>query len=351
MKNIFILFLALLSSISYAQNISIADIQSDDNIPWAGEVMWDVSLDFSMEDKSLKPYGIQSINKLRTLKRLNNNPTTLHSNDLQLNATLGRNWKELPLYKDDNLKEVMSQKERDYIISRTDTTIILDLEFVEEIMKIFRTELNFDSIVTYQIKAIVYYDARTMDFKVILQTIGIPTYIKIYICENDSIKTTWMPINEWLTTLNLNSEDVTWATRLYRDLDFREIKPFKEKENISVILQSYFERLSTKMPPLHNTIDGSLLTKAETQKLIKSRDTIITFDPNTFEKILKVVVDDLNIAHISSLRIVLDWVWDDKKKLLYAKQIAYSPLREMYDGNGKFKYRYAPFIKYVGNKN
>lgn len=368
MKNIFSLLFYLLTITSYAQNFSISDILSDDNIPWAGEVMWNVSLDFSMDEKPLAKYGIKGKNELRILKILNNNPTIFVNKDLQFNSTIVQNWKELPLYKDSDLKEVMSFTERDYILSHLDTFAIVNFEIFHEITNVFRTELNSDSLVFYHLKTIVYYDAYSMDFKVMPQAIGIPMNrmddsdftnglrdndsitINTRNTRKDEIKVIWIPINEWLTTLNINSQNITWATRLYRDLDFGEIKIFKEKQNISVVLKDYFENLSTKMPPLHSTVNGNLFTEKMTKNLVKMRDTIITFDPNTFEEEEKIAVYELNVEDISSIRIVLDWLWDDKKNKLYIKQIAYSPLRKVYE-NGKFKYKYPLFIKYINQKN
>ena len=60
-------------------------------------------------------------------------------------------------------------------------------------------------------------------------------------------------------------------------------------------------------------------------------DTVVTFDPETYEEAVKVVSNDLNIDNIHELRLVQTWFWDERKSRLYIHLDAVAPLYNMVD--------------------
>ncbi len=137
----------------------------------------------------------------------------------------------------------------------------------------------------------------------------------------------------------IHEKDVFWERRIWRLIDIREKMnhPFKnEKEPfITIILQHAKAGDIT----LYHTFDDEFtqaMTQEEMQNLGSSVDTIITFDPETFEEIVQVVVNDLNPEDIKKYRIKEVYFFDEEKSTLDVRILGIAPIIDRVDNNGNF---------------
>jgi gliding motility associated protien GldN len=148
---------------------------------------------------------------------------------------------------------------------------------------------------------------------------------------------------------NIREADVFWEKRIWRVLDVREKmnKPFVYPEDpfINIMLSAAKEEKIT----LYSTIDDKFseaLDPNEASTIGVSVDTIITFDPETFEEQLKVVRNELNWEDIKRFRIKEVWFFDEETSTMQVRILGIAPLREVYDDQGNFKYEQPMFWAY-----
>ncbi|MFT5833167.1 MAG: gliding motility associated protein GldN [Cognaticolwellia sp.] len=148
---------------------------------------------------------------------------------------------------------------------------------------------------------------------------------------------------------NIREADVFWEKRIWRVLDVREKmnKPFVYPENpfINIMLDAAKEEKIT----LYSTIDDKFteaLGPNEASTIGVSVDTIITFDPETFEEQMKVVRNELNWEDIKRFRLKEVWFFDEETSTMQVRILGIAPLREVYDDQGNFKYEQPMFWAY-----
>jgi hypothetical protein len=78
------------------------------------------------------------------------------------------------------------------------------------------------------------------------------------------------------------------------------------------------------------------MSRAEVLKIGNSTDTIISFDPKTFSEFKSVVKFELKPGDIEEIRLVQDWIWDEKTQQLKFRPLGFAPLIYRYDHNGYF---------------
>ncbi len=148
---------------------------------------------------------------------------------------------------------------------------------------------------------------------------------------------------------HLREADVFWEKRIWRVIDVREKmnKPFvyPELPFINILLESSMSGEIT----LYSTIDDkftSPLTVDEVSSIGTSVDTIITFDPDTYEEKIKVVRNDLNWEDIKRFRVKEVWFFDEETSMMQVRILGIAPLKEEFDDNGNFKFEYPMFWAY-----
>lgn len=148
---------------------------------------------------------------------------------------------------------------------------------------------------------------------------------------------------------NIREADVFWQKRIWRVIDVREKmnKPFvyPEAPFINLIMDAAENGTIT----LYSTIDDKFtepLDPEEAASIGASVDTIITFDPETFEETVKVVRNELNWEDIKRFRLKEDWFFDEETSTLQVRILGIAPLREVYDDQGNFKYEQPMFWAY-----
>lgn len=75
------------------------------------------------------------------------------------------------------------------------------------------------------------------------------------------------------------------------------------------------------------------------------RDTVITFDPNTFEEEVKVIeyVETFDSKNITSFRVAQAFYFDAATNTIKSKVLAIAPMKKYYDKKGNFQYELLMF--------
>lgn len=167
----------------------------------------------------------------------------------------------------------------------------------------------------------------------------------------------------------LDNVEISWAAETFTDYaphaNYREIS--KEKmlslynikgRNLPEVIKIYNEPHSERLPIpssllshriLNMSLDNitlyqssDLKTKyaaADCKDLIKrnSIDTIITFDPETFEEIVQVVVKELNPNKVKTYRVKQIIYYNEKHGRLFVVPVAIAPLLSIYNKDGSLK--------------
>jgi len=148
---------------------------------------------------------------------------------------------------------------------------------------------------------------------------------------------------------HIRQADVFWEKRIWRVVDVREKmnKTFSWPENpfINILI----EGASSGEIQLYSTLDDKFTTPLEPGEIGSmggSMDTIVTFDPDTYEEQIKVVRNELNWEDIKRYRIKEVWFFDEETSMLQVRILGIAPLKEEYDDNGNFKFEYPMFWMY-----
>ena len=152
-----------------------------------------------------------------------------------------------------------------------------------------------------------------------------------------------------LTYDHIREADVFWEKRIWRIVDVREKmnKTFIWPENpfINILLGAATEGEIQ----LYSTLDDKFTTPleiSEVESMGSSRDTIVTFDPDTYEEQIRVVNNELNWEDIKRFRIKEIWFFDEETSTMQVRILGIAPLKEEYDDNGNFKFEYPMFWAY-----
>ncbi len=151
---------------------------------------------------------------------------------------------------------------------------------------------------------------------------------------------------------HIRESDIFYEKRVWRVIDIREKinLPFSYPERpFFTILQEAAEKGDITV---YSTIDDKFttpLTPEEVGQMGASVDTVVTFDPVTYEEKTEVVVNELNPADIKRYRIKEDWVFDEESSTLKVRILGIAPLKDEYDENGNYLYELPMFWVYYPN--
>lgn len=87
---------------------------------------------------------------------------------------------------------------------------------------------------------------------------------------------------------------------------------------------------------IDNWRDKVLLSAYDKENVFASVDTIQTIDPVTYAVKTKIVCADLDVITIKDLRLVQEWAWDNKRKVLSVKCLGVAPMRAVKNELGEF---------------
>lgn len=341
---------------------TLADLEKDPDVIWMGEVEVDYALNYSRWDYDkeapqrvlMENLGFKSRNSFKVLKYQVSDFNTSDNDDHNLFHKVLDNRKEMKLYKESTLETVCTPKEVEYEIGRVDTIVTFDPNTMDEVVQVVVSALDPEDVKAFRVRQVIYYSKKAMSFKSVALAVAPLLYKPTSETQSPANLSPlfWMEATALNIAPDLASQDVNWAKRMYRNFDLSTVKVIKQEQNVGVIMEQMMAdfRANPETTKLSHTFDADgtqYLVADEVESLGASIDTIITFDPKTFEEILQVVTSKFEGKDVKNLRLIQDWVWDDKTNSLSIRYVGFAPIIDRIDDNGKFLNSGPMFIRKV----
>lgn len=135
--------------------------------------------------------------------------------------------------------------------------------------------------------------------------------------------------------------DIFWEKRIWRVIDVREKMnlPFAypERPFFTILM----EAASKGEISAYSTEDDKFttpLTADEVSSMGATVDTVITFDPETYEEQIQIVRNDLNPEDVKRFRLKEIWFFDEESSTMQVRILGIAPLLDVTDDNGNFLY-------------
>ncbi len=147
----------------------------------------------------------------------------------------------------------------------------------------------------------------------------------------------------------IRESDIFWEKRVWRIIDVREKMnlPFAYPE------EPFFRILSDAAAngemPVYSVDDDKFTKRLSTDdvlSMLSKTDTIVTFDPETYEEKVQIVRNDINWADVKRFRIKEIWFFDKETSTLQVRILGLAPLIDVKDSEGNFRYEKAMFWVY-----
>lgn len=147
----------------------------------------------------------------------------------------------------------------------------------------------------------------------------------------------------------LREADVFWEKRIWRVIDIREKMnlPFAYPEMpfFSILMDAAVNGDIT----VYSTEDdkfSAALPADEVATMGATADTVITFDPETYEEQIQVVRNELNPEDVNRFRVKEVWFFDEQTSTMQVRVLGIAPMIDVKDENGNFRYEKPMFWVY-----
>lgn len=148
---------------------------------------------------------------------------------------------------------------------------------------------------------------------------------------------------------HLREADIMWEKRIWRVIDIREKMnlPFAypEKPFFTILMDAAINGDIS----VYSTEDDKFTAKLEPDEVASmgaNVDTVITFDPETYEEQIQIVRNELNPEDVKRFRIKEVWFFDEQTSAMYVRILGIAPLIDVKDDNGNFRYEKPMFWVY-----
>ena len=147
----------------------------------------------------------------------------------------------------------------------------------------------------------------------------------------------------------IRESDIFWEKRVWRIIDVREKMnlPFAYPE------EPFFKILSDAASkgdiPVYSVDDDKFTKRLSTDdvlSMLSKTDTIVTFDPETYEEKVKIVRNDINPTDVKRFRIKEIWFFDKETSTMQVRILGIAPLINVTDSEGNFRYEKVMFWVY-----
>ncbi len=167
---------------------------------------------------------------------------------------------------------------------------------------------------------------------------------------DDVVKKDIMAERRVLAYQPIRESDIFWEKRIWRIIDVREKMnlPFAYPE------EPFFKLLSdaaTKGDLPVYAIDGTdkfnkRMSTDDVLSMLSKTDTVVTFDPETYEEKVQIVRNDINWEDVKRFRIKEVWFFDKETSTLQVRILGIAPLIDVKDNEGNFRFEKPMFWVY-----
>ncbi len=147
----------------------------------------------------------------------------------------------------------------------------------------------------------------------------------------------------------LREADIFWEKRVWRIIDVREKMnlPFAYPEEMffSILMDAAVNGDIT----VYSTENDKFTDRLEPNEVATmgaTVDTVITFDPETYEEQMQIVRNELNPEDVKRFRLKEVWFFDEETSTLQVRILGIAPLIDVKDENGNFRYEKPMFWTY-----
>lgn len=148
---------------------------------------------------------------------------------------------------------------------------------------------------------------------------------------------------------DVREADIFWEKRIWRVIDIREKMnlPFAYPERpFFTILMDAAESGEINVYSVEDDKFTQRLPAEEVASMGATVDTVIVFDPVTYEEKQQIVRNELNPEDIKRYRIKEVWFFDEETSTMQVRILGIAPLLDVKDENDNFKYEKALFWVY-----
>ncbi len=149
----------------------------------------------------------------------------------------------------------------------------------------------------------------------------------------------------------VRESDIFWEKRIWRIVDVREKMnlPFAFPED------PFFKILSeaaTKgdLPVYSTDEDGAKFKKRmstdDVLSMLSKTDTVVTFDPETYEEKIQIVNNDINWEDVKRFRLKEVWFFDKQTSTMQVRILGIAPMIDVKDNEGNFRFEKPMFWVY-----
>ena len=159
---------------------------------------------------------------------------------------------------------------------------------------------------------------------------------------DDVVKKDIMTERRVLAYQPIRESDIFWEKRVWRIIDVREKMnlPFAYPE------EPFFKLLSdaaTKGDLPVYAIDGTdkfnkRMSTDDVLSMLSKTDTVVTFDPETYEEKVQIVRNDINWEDVKRFRLKEVWFFDKETSQLQVRILGIAPMIDVKDNEGNFRF-------------
>ncbi len=326
---------------------TLQELQADPNVLWIGEAMVDYAPDYhtitardEIREKMTK-IGFSSINYVKTLKLQSQDIDDDDKEEHKLATILLGSIDDVTCYADAALTKSYTKEEARSKITKNYVINTIDPETSEEVTFNMSHKINPSAIHSFRMKQLIYYDKKRVTFQVI------PLAIAPLIDESGTDGTItmkplfWCKLDFFDAMPNLNSAAISYAKRMYRPLPQEAITPLKGTQTLGDLTMMMVEDIKKSkgekyLGNVFNMNGSDPLPISEIEEFSNTVDTIITFDPNTFDEIVQVVRINMTAEGMTKMRLIQDWIWNDETKTMGIHFVGFAPIIDRLDNEGNF---------------
>jgi len=327
----FLLFFFLIPTLLSAQS----DFLKNPDIVWAAEIEQDWVVDIpSLEEE--REDGITTLKLLRT----ENNAGYWSSPYLAELVFQAMVSEKIPVFKDPACRIPVDFFEA---LPKRDTAITFDPETYEENLQVFFYEPQpFYDFKAWRLRQILAYH-KDATWSTTVEAISPLLLIKNVHGDSVGIRPLcWFrPDNK---RQKPTSNNIVWAKQCVNKQPKTQVptdpkNPVKITAGYQSPIPHLLNVLENDMKkPFYGTWDEKPLSPTERKSMMARVDTVVTFDPETYEEKVQVVHNELNPDNIRHFRLVQTWYWDERRHRLSICLDAVAPIIDVLDSRGEFRY-------------